>query len=306
LLAPRFTPHLSHLCTHKLASLTVLRIVNQKSEPAASRQIVEALFLSTNDTVLTDVLGDQINGVAVVHKVLQSPALSSHEKQNYLEATKRVLIDLKVTTAQAYRRLIEEVGLPIPSFANSPTSYGAGPPTPNGAPRRHASGSSPRSLYDAQGAVPNDHYEQEHSDSDMTALASQNQNMNPHAYRSVPPAPVAMAAPYSQALPRQNYGHPTTFSPANESFHLPVGMDPSQAQAHSMYARRVSAPLINGSPANYGQTSALPAFAPSLNAPPMGRATPMMAPEPQLAPPYPVSPQMHNPQVRSRNNCMSY
>ena len=36
LLAPRFTPHLSHLCTHKLASLTVLRIVNQKVEPDAS------------------------------------------------------------------------------------------------------------------------------------------------------------------------------------------------------------------------------------------------------------------------------
>lgn len=116
LLAPRFTPHLSHLCTHKLASLTVLRIVNQKIEPDASRQIVEALFTSQGDHVLTDVLGDQVNGVAVVHKILTSPFLDPIDKHRYIEATKRVLIELKVIATQAYRRLIEEVGLPIPNF----------------------------------------------------------------------------------------------------------------------------------------------------------------------------------------------
>lgn len=116
LLAPRFTPHLSHLCTHKLASLTVLRIVNQKIEPEASTQIVEALFSSQADHVLTDVLGDQVNGVAVVHKILTSPFIDPVDKQTYMEATKRVLIELKVIATQAYRRLIEEVGLPVPNF----------------------------------------------------------------------------------------------------------------------------------------------------------------------------------------------
>lgn len=116
LLAPRFTPHLSHLCTHKLASLTVLRIVNQKIEPEASTQIVEALFSSPADHVLTDVLGDQVNGVAVVHKILTSPFIDPVDKQIYMEATKRVLIELKVIATQAYRRLIEEVGLPVPNF----------------------------------------------------------------------------------------------------------------------------------------------------------------------------------------------
>jgi protein JSN1 len=116
LLAPRFTPHLSHLCTHKLASLTVLRIVNQKIEPAASTEIVEALFSSPGDHVLADVLGDQVNGVAVVHKILTSPFIDPVLKNNYVEATKRVLIELKVIATQAYRRLIEEVGLPVPNF----------------------------------------------------------------------------------------------------------------------------------------------------------------------------------------------
>ncbi|KAJ7489892.1 hypothetical protein B0H11DRAFT_2010854 [Mycena galericulata] len=116
LLAPRFTPHLSHLCTHKLASLTVLRIVNQKIEPDASTEIVEALFSSPGDHVLADVLGDQVNGVAVVHKILTSPFIDPVRKNNYVEATKRVLIELKVIATQAYRRLIEEVGLPVPNF----------------------------------------------------------------------------------------------------------------------------------------------------------------------------------------------
>ncbi|KAI0086300.1 hypothetical protein BDY19DRAFT_908287 [Irpex rosettiformis] len=116
LLAPRFTPHLSHLCTHKLASLTVLRIVNQKVEPDASTQVVEALFSSPNDHVLTDVLGDQVNGVAVVHKILTSPFVEPEQRPIYVEATKRVLIELKVIATQAYRRLIEEVGLPVPNL----------------------------------------------------------------------------------------------------------------------------------------------------------------------------------------------
>ncbi|KAA1471339.1 hypothetical protein DENSPDRAFT_106828 [Dentipellis sp. KUC8613] len=127
LLAPRFTPHLSHLCTHKLASLTVLRIVNQKVEPEASTQVVEALFSSLGDHVLTDVLGDQVNGVAVVHKILTSPFLDPAKRPNYIEATKRVLIELKVIATQAYRRLIEEVGLPIPNFQPG-FSNGSTPP----------------------------------------------------------------------------------------------------------------------------------------------------------------------------------
>lgn len=123
LLAPRFTPHLSHLCTHKLASLTVLRIVNQKVEPDASTQIVDALFFSPGDHVLTDVLGDQVNGVSVVHKILTSQYIDPAKRQSYLESTKRVLIELKVIATQAYRRLIEEVGLPIQNF---PPGYGPG------------------------------------------------------------------------------------------------------------------------------------------------------------------------------------
>jgi protein JSN1 len=144
LLAPRFTPHLSHLCTHKLASLTVLRIVNQKIEPEASASIVKTLFNAPGDHVLSDVLGDQVNGVAVVHKILSSTFIDPKEKSSYMEATKRVLIEIKASPTQAYRRLMEEVGIPIPNVPQSfpPVSMGSGPNsrshsntgTPYGAP----------------------------------------------------------------------------------------------------------------------------------------------------------------------------
>ena len=113
LLASRFTPQLSHLCTHKVASPTVLRIVNQKTEPDASAQIVDSLFFSTGDRVLADVLQDQVNGVDIVHEILTSPFVDQSKRPSYLEVTKRVLIESKVIATKAYRRLIEEVGLPV-------------------------------------------------------------------------------------------------------------------------------------------------------------------------------------------------
>ena len=56
LLAPRFAPHLAHLCTHKLASISVLKVVNQRVDPNASRIILDTLFDPETKT-LEEVLG---------------------------------------------------------------------------------------------------------------------------------------------------------------------------------------------------------------------------------------------------------
>jgi protein JSN1 len=66
--------------------------------------------------------------------MLTSPFLSPEQKERCVEATKRVLIELKVIATQAYRRLIEEVGLPVPNFQNNygsplvPQEYGSRAP----------------------------------------------------------------------------------------------------------------------------------------------------------------------------------
>ena len=51
-LSPQLVPYLVHLCTHKVAYLTVLKIINQRNEPEARDIILQALFFSPNDQVL--------------------------------------------------------------------------------------------------------------------------------------------------------------------------------------------------------------------------------------------------------------
>lgn len=133
LLAPRFAPHLSHLCNHKLASLTVLRIINQKAEPSASRIILKALFDSPHDQALEEVLTDQVHGSQCITKVLSSQAIDPQDKPRYADAVKRILIDNKLVGVPAYRRLVEDLGLPVgPPLAPRPNQdlRGAAPLAP--------------------------------------------------------------------------------------------------------------------------------------------------------------------------------
>jgi len=124
-LAPRLAPHLAHLCTHKLASLTVLKIVNQRQESDARDLTVASLFFSANDQVLEDVLSDQVHGVGVVQKVLASPYVDPTEKTRLGEKVKYVLGKLKVQQVQGYKRLLEELGMVgDPSLGSTPLNSG--------------------------------------------------------------------------------------------------------------------------------------------------------------------------------------
>jgi len=252
LLAPRFTPHLSHLCTHKLASLTVLRIVNQKIELEASRQIVQALFLSPGDHVLTDVLGDQVNGVAVVHKILTSPFIDPVERPAYIEATKRVLIELKVIATQAYRRLIEEVGLPIPNY--QPTYATNGPPGKKGQNPNHYAVPGLPSGYPSndQGLA-----------SMMAALQMGGQNP-----QSGPPQ-LHIDPGYGQAaVPRGRVSQPpSAFSPSSDPF------NPFAIRSPDISSSRPGAVRRNG-----GLPPAPPMAPAPISAIPYGNQSPNLAP----------------------------
>lgn len=114
LLASRLASYVQHLCTHKLASLTVLRIVNQRDEPEASSVVLEAIFGSPQDAVLRDVLADQVHGVHTIQKIVCGGFVEPADRSMVLSATKRVLEGMRVTSAYAYKRLLEECGLPVP------------------------------------------------------------------------------------------------------------------------------------------------------------------------------------------------
>ncbi|KAJ9631035.1 hypothetical protein H2203_001563 [Taxawa tesnikishii (nom. ined.)] len=110
-LAPRLIPHLVHLCTHKVAYLTVLKIINQRAEPEARDAVVRALFFSPNDSTLADILSDQACGATFIFKVLTTPSLDDKIRPEVLENVRNVLLRLKAQPQQGYKRLMDEVGL---------------------------------------------------------------------------------------------------------------------------------------------------------------------------------------------------
>jgi protein JSN1 len=131
-LAPRLVSHLPKLCTHKLASLTVLKLINQRSEPEAREIILNTLFNSDEDNkVLKRILEDQIHGAAVIYKILTSPFVadqSSTERRTQLVSVVRNMLQkLKVQPTQGYKRLMDEVGLSDRTIGTPPINGHRGP-----------------------------------------------------------------------------------------------------------------------------------------------------------------------------------
>jgi len=110
-LAPRLVPHLVHLCTHKVAYLTVLKIINQRNEPEARDLILRALFFSSDDKVLEEILADQTSGATLIFKILTTPFFEEDMRGEVVKNVRNVLSRLKANSAQGYKRLMDEVGL---------------------------------------------------------------------------------------------------------------------------------------------------------------------------------------------------
>ncbi|KAK2746063.1 hypothetical protein FQN57_003403 [Myotisia sp. PD_48] len=110
-LAPRLVPHLVALCTHKVAYLTVLKIVNQRNEPEARDIILKALFFSPGDETLENILKDQASGATLIFKVLTTPFFEDTMRAEVVKTVAKVLTKLKTSPSQGYKRLMDEVGL---------------------------------------------------------------------------------------------------------------------------------------------------------------------------------------------------
>ncbi|EDN03130.1 conserved hypothetical protein [Histoplasma mississippiense (nom. inval.)] len=110
-LAPRLVPHLVHLCTHKVAYLTVLKVINQRNEPEARETVLKALFYSAGDETLEQILSDQTSGATFIFKVLTTPFFDESMRTEVVQTVAKVLTKLKTTPSQGYKRLMDEVGL---------------------------------------------------------------------------------------------------------------------------------------------------------------------------------------------------
>lgn len=110
-LAPRLIPHLVHLCTHKVAYLTVLKVINQRNEPEARDSVLKALFFSPGDAVLEQILNDSASGATFIFKVLTTPFFDENMRADVVNNVSKVLSKIKPGPNQGYKRLMDEVGL---------------------------------------------------------------------------------------------------------------------------------------------------------------------------------------------------
>lgn len=124
ILAPRLIPHLVQLCTHKVAYLTVLKVVNQRNEIEARDSILRALFLNQDDNVLEQILSDQTSGATFIFKVLTSPFVDDAMRSDAVRNTSNVLVQIKAQPNQGYKRLMDEVGLSSRQAQSNTSGYG--------------------------------------------------------------------------------------------------------------------------------------------------------------------------------------
>lgn len=110
-LAPYLVSHIVHLCTHKVAYLTVLKVINQRNEPEAREIIMQALFFSPGDTTLEQILSDQTSGATLIFKILTTPFFDENIRAEVARNVAKVLTRIKAQPNQGYKRLMDEVGL---------------------------------------------------------------------------------------------------------------------------------------------------------------------------------------------------
>ncbi|KAL1835975.1 hypothetical protein VTJ49DRAFT_5747 [Mycothermus thermophilus] len=162
-LSPQLVPYLVHLCTHKVAYLTVLKVINQKAEPEARDTILKALFFTPNDQVLEAILSDHACGATLIFKVLTTPFFDESIRSQVVETVKSVLIRIKAQPGQGYKRLMDEVGL-------STRSGGGG-----GGPRDHGNDRQRPGSRQTPGSQHHHHQGQHHQQQQQASHGQQSQ-----------------------------------------------------------------------------------------------------------------------------------
>ncbi|KAK3357682.1 hypothetical protein B0T25DRAFT_452638 [Lasiosphaeria hispida] len=143
-LSPQLVPYLVHLCTHKVAYLTVLKVINQKAEGDARDAILRALFFTQNDQVLEAILSDHACGATLIFKVLTTPFFDETIRSQVVENVKTVLIRIKAQPGQGYKRLMDEVGLSTRSGGGGGGPIAPSNGNPGGSSREHGNTSVER------------------------------------------------------------------------------------------------------------------------------------------------------------------
>ncbi|KAL1919631.1 uncharacterized protein VTP21DRAFT_1562 [Calcarisporiella thermophila] len=105
MLAERLLGNLGYLCTHKLASQTVAKLIGEAESDPVRDQVVETLL---EERVLSEAMSDPVHGVGIVHRALG--LLDPERRAAAASLLKRVVERLGVGHVQAYKRVLDELG----------------------------------------------------------------------------------------------------------------------------------------------------------------------------------------------------
>ncbi|CDK26354.1 unnamed protein product [Kuraishia capsulata CBS 1993] len=126
LLTPKLIPQLGQLCIHKLAHLTILKILNHRGDTVCRNQILSRIYgdLPIEEPyelepapLLKEILADTNHGTTFIYKTLSIPLLPSTVRNFMLDQIRLALSELNASSQQGYKRLMEEV-----SFSSSKES----------------------------------------------------------------------------------------------------------------------------------------------------------------------------------------
>jgi protein JSN1 len=146
-LAPQIVPELVHLCTHKVAYLTVLKIINQNKELDGRDKILRAMFKTANMDTLEAILSDHACGATLIFKILTTPFFDESLRGEATENIRHVLLKLKAQPAQGYKRLMDEVGLSTRTGSTGPREHPSAERPRPGSNHSQANGHMPPPQY---------------------------------------------------------------------------------------------------------------------------------------------------------------
>lgn len=219
-LAPRLVPHLVQLCTHKVAYLTVLKVINQRNEPEARDTILKALFFSQDNQMLEDILSDHACGATLIFKVLTTPFFDEAIRAQVVDNIRNVLLRVKAQPGQGYKRLMDEVGLSTRGTSTGPRTDHGHPNAGHDRQGRQPNGQSTQQSQQQFGQYYNPMHQQG-MDASMQRADSADSNMSPFPGYSMqaffpagnmPVAPIGMPqVQYQQGMmprpaPINNFG----------------------------------------------------------------------------------------------------
>ncbi|KAI5956288.1 hypothetical protein KGF54_000763 [Candida jiufengensis] len=113
LLMNKFLPCIKHLCVHKLANLTILKLLNVRIDQTSRQTIIDTIFGNTENLefILQESDNNTLNsGPLFIYKILSYPILTDLAAP-YLPTIKRLLMEINIINYHNYKKLMDEVGL---------------------------------------------------------------------------------------------------------------------------------------------------------------------------------------------------